>query len=260
MLGLADKTKVINLLKEVFEGNSSNAINILKDLFTQGIEAKYFLNDILEILSLINRKLSLGSIDNDKILPEEEINLINKISNGINVNDVGLFWQLTLKTIDDLRIVNDDEIALEMFVMQLLHIKGVNASLTKNSSDITTENPDHRKESSDDNENKDNNSLKTKSQLKNTDQLKSKIIEQPKIKNENLIKKNIQTFEDIVKLSNQENEIELKYDLERNVKLVSFSSGKIDISFNEKLNKNFIKILSEKLYSWTGEKMDNFTQ
>ena len=51
-----------------------------------------------------------------------------------------------------------------------------------------------------------------------------------------------------------EKEIELKYDLERNVKLVSFNRGKIDISFNEKLNKNFIKNLTEKLLSWTGER------
>ncbi len=64
----------------------------------------------------------------------------------------------------------------------------------------------------------------------------------------------INDFEDIVRLANQENEIELKYDLERNVKLVSFKSGTIDISFNEKLNKNFIKILTEKLYSWTGQR------
>ena len=55
-------------------------------------------------------------------------------------------------------------------------------------------------------------------------------------------------------MSNDEKEIQLKYDLERNVKLVSFNKGKIDISFNEKLNKNFIKILSEKLLNWTGER------
>ena len=48
--------------------------------------------------------------------------------------------------------------------------------------------------------------------------------------------------------------MELKYDLERNVKLVSFAVRKINISFNEKLNKNFIKILTEKLLKWTGER------
>ena len=64
----------------------------------------------------------------------------------------------------------------------------------------------------------------------------------------------ITSFQDLINLANKEKEIELKYDLERNVKLVSFNRGKIDISFNEKLNKNFIKNLTEKLLSWTGER------
>ena len=54
--------------------------------------------------------------------------------------------------------------------------------------------------------------------------------------------------------ANKEKEVELKFDLERNVKLVSFNKGKIDISFNEKLNQSFIKNLTEKLLLWTGER------
>ena len=68
------------------------------------------------------------------------------------------------------------------------------------------------------------------------------------------LKIEITSFQDLINLANKEKEIELKYDLERNVKLVSFNRGKIDISFNEKLNKNFIKNLTEKLLSWTGER------
>ena len=59
---------------------------------------------------------------------------------------------------------------------------------------------------------------------------------------------------DLIKLVDEKKEIELKYDLERNVNLVSFGRGKIDISFNEKLNKHFIKNLTEKLTSWTGDR------
>ena len=36
--------------------------------------------------------------------------------------------------------------------------------------------------------------------------------------------------------------------------LVKFSEGKIDISFNEKLDKNFVRNLSEKLLEWTGNR------
>ena len=42
--------------------------------------------------------------------------------------------------------------------------------------------------------------------------------------------------------------------MERNVKLVNFNKGKINICFNESLNKNFIKNLTEKLLKWTGER------
>ena len=45
--------------------------------------------------------------------------------------------------------------------------------------------------------------------------------------------------------------MKLKYELENNVNLVSFSNTNIEISFNDKLNKSFIKDLSQKLYDWT---------
>ncbi len=48
--------------------------------------------------------------------------------------------------------------------------------------------------------------------------------------------------------------MELKYDLERNVKLVRFEYGKIDINFNENLNRDFIKKLSQNLFQWTNKR------
>ena len=68
------------------------------------------------------------------------------------------------------------------------------------------------------------------------------------------MKTDISTFQNLIDKAESEKEIELKFDLERNVKLVNFKKGKIEISFNEKLNKNFIKNLSEKLLLWTGER------
>ena len=49
-------------------------------------------------------------------------------------------------------------------------------------------------------------------------------------------------------------EIELKYELENNVNLISFKNNNIEISFNDNLNKNFIKNLTTKLLNWTGER------
>ena len=89
--------------------------------------------------------------------------------------------------------------------------------------------------------------------MKSTNQVKTSPIKNlTKDNEENKIE--ITSFQDLIDQANNEKEIELKYDLERNVKLVSFNKGAIDISFNEKLNKNFIKTLTEKLLLWTGER------
>ena len=58
----------------------------------------------------------------------------------------------------------------------------------------------------------------------------------------------------MIEICNDKKEIKLKYELENNVNLVKFENLRIEISFNEKLDKNFIKDLTSRLYDWTGER------
>ena len=96
-------------------------------------------------------------------------------------------------------------------------------------------------------------STQVKNQLKNIDQIKKNPINNSPLEI-GKTKIEITSFQDLIDQANKEKEVELKFDLERNVKLVSFNRGKIDISFNEKLNQSFIKNLTEKLLLWTGER------
>ena len=75
-----------------------------------------------------------------------------------------------------------------------------------------------------------------------------------KIPTQNIGLKKVLSFEDLISLSSIKKEIQLKYDLENNVNLIKFSEGKIDISFNEKLDRNFVRNLSQKLLEWTGNR------
>ena len=84
-------------------------------------------NDILEILYLFSRRINLGSIEIDMTISENEVKLIDQFSKNIDMQDIGLFWQLTIKTIDDLRIVGNENLTLEMYIMQLVHLKNIDA-------------------------------------------------------------------------------------------------------------------------------------
>ena len=64
----------------------------------------------------------------------------------------------------------------------------------------------------------------------------------------------INSFDDLLEICSSKKEIKLKYELEKNVNLVSFEDQRIEISFNESLDKDFIKDLSLKLYEWTNNR------
>ena len=255
MLGLADKSKLIRLLGEVLNGKEMEALGHLKDLIDSGLDAKNFLNDILEILYLLSKRINLGPSDKDKSISESEDQMIDQISKNIDMQDIGLFWQLTIKTIEDLKIIGNENLTIEMYIMQLVHLKNIDDNEEPlNDQKIRAEKYENYLGKQIDQKTSDINvSKKTKDQLKSTNQIKTNPINNANGDKKNL-KLEITSFQDLINLANKEKEIELKYDLERNVKLVSFNRGKIDISFNEKLNKNFIKNLTDKLHQWTGER------
>ena len=256
MLGLADRIKLIQLFKQILEGNEKIALNTLKDLINDGLDAKNFLNDILEIIYLFSRRINLGSIEKDVTISEAETELLEQYSKNIDMQDIGLFWQLTLKTLDDLNLVGNENLTLEMYLMQLVHLKNIqnqknipldenhkNSNQNLKGSELSVE------------KNEKNFKGEVTNQLKNTDQIKMSPINKRNINTEDTNNKiNIRSFQELIDQATKHKEIELKYDLERNVKLVSFNRGKIEISFNENLNKNFIKTLTEKLLLWSGER------
>ena len=255
MLGLADKSKVILLFKEILDGKEKEALDRLHDLIENGLDAKNFLNDILEVLYLFGRRINLGPLNKDMSISETEVQMIDQYSKNVDMKDIGLFWQLTIKTIDDLKIVSNENLSLEMFIMQLLHLKNIDE--VKEMDDTLNVKPKTQEnlqgEKIEDKKVETSFTNKTKNQLKSTNQIKTSPLKSSKFQDEKQ-KIEITSFQNLIELANKYKEIELKYDLERNVKLVSFNKGKIDISFNEKLNKDFIKNLTEKLLEWTGER------
>ncbi len=256
MLGLADREKILSLFKEVLSGKEKESLRFLREMIDDGIDATNFLNDILEVLYLFSRRINLGAIEKDMTVSENEITLIDQYSKNIDMQDIGLFWQLTIKTMDDLRIVGNENLALEMFIMQLTHLKNIEDKKEHSTENFGDKEYKNQKNLIGENlkeESLENKINQIKNQMKNIDQVKKKPIKDI-ITNDVKANVEIRSFQDLIEKAVTEKEIELKYDLERNVKLVSFNRGKIDISFNEKLNQNFIKNLTEKLLIWTGER------
>jgi len=258
IFGFFDKSYLINLFKFLFKGDEKEVINIYRSIYNQGVEPKLFLNDFLEILYYIKNISSIKLDGKIFSLNDEEFIEIELISKEISPKTLLLFWQFTIKTLSELDIVSNQNLSMEMFLIRLLYLKEDRIVGGQDKVDFNNEKYSNNNigKTEQFNLNKDEDGLeiknKTISQIKNFSQEESSKPEK-KIESK-LINIEIKNFEELIKLCNEKKELKLKYELETNVSLVSFIDQRIEISFNENLDKDFVKELTFKLHEWTGQR------
>jgi len=264
MLGIADRSKILNLLSLIFQGEEKKSIENLRELVNEGMEPTNFLNDFLEMIYFIQQKKSLGNFNTNLSISESEQEMINSISDSVDVSTLIVFWQFILKAFEELSVVTNPILSLEMLIIRLIHLKDMpsyenvletlkksNLSQSEEENNIPIDINNKKRIIKEENEI----SKISKDQIKNTIQTKPILSSmEPKNLEKSIEKEKILSLEDLIALSSKKKEIQLKYDLEKNVSIIKFSEGKIDISLNEKLDKNFVRNLSEKLLEWTGNR------
>ncbi len=251
IFGFFDKSQLIDLFEFILKGDEIKVIEIYRKIYDQGVEPKIFINDFLELLYYFKNINSLTLESTNFTLNDQEFQKIKDLNKNLDPSVLILFWQFTISTLDELAIVSNQHLSMEMFLLRLIYLSSI--KLEKNT-DINSlsENPVIDKEIND--------QSKPINQIKNIYQEeKSKPEIHKEIKSEKKIF--IDSFEKLIQTCVDKKEIKLKYELEKNVNLVKFEKNIIEISFNENLDKNFVKELSSKLFEWTGERwMISFSQ
>ena len=249
IFGYFDKSQLINLFELILKGEEKKVIYIYRKIYDQGIEPKVFVNDFLEILYYFKNINSLSLEGTNFSLNDEEFSKIKDVSNQVDAEVLILFWQFTVSTLEELDIVSNQHLSIEMFLIRLMHLSSI--KLKKNTDqelkdEKVDDNTDHKEQEFD-------NNSRSVEQIKNIVQEEK---HKPEIKSEiKVIDKNlINSFDDLLDICTQKKEIKLKYELEKNVNLVKFERNRIEISFNDNLDKDFVKDLSSKLYEWTAER------
>ena len=256
IFGYFDKSYLIDLIKHLFAGKEDEVIKIYRTIYDKGVEPKVFLNDFLELLYYFKNISSIKYESTHFSLNDEDFNKIKTISKDISQQTLLLFWQFGIKAIDELEIVSNQNLSVEMFLIRLMYLtditrKNIEKNYPKDDLDLVETNNLQEKEIKQTDINFDVKN-KTISQIKNIHQREIKNIETKTKKKDILIE--INSFEKLIDICNNKKEIKLKYELETNVNLVSFEQKRIEISFNENLDKDFVKNLSNKLFEWTSDR------
>ena len=246
IFGYFDKSQLIDIFNLILQGEEKKVIEIYRKIYDQGIEPKIFISDFLELIYYFKNINSLTVESTNFSLNDEEYLKIKKISEKVDDQILILFWQFTIRTLDELDLVINQNLSIEMFLIRLIYLVSAQSKDFFLKDDLTK---------SIEKEN-------THSELKindPVDQIKNLTQEKkikPEVQSETKAKKqiSIKSFKNLLEVCSQNKEMKLKYELEKNVNLVSFEKNRIEISFNDNLDKNFVKELSIKLFEWTNER------
>ena len=249
IFGHFDKSKLIEMFKFVILGEEKKVIEIYRKIYDQGVEPKIFLNDFMELIYYLKNINSLTIEGTNFSLNDEEFLKIKELSKNLDNEVMILFWQFAIKTLDEIDLVANQNLSIEMFLVRMIYLSSLNNKNDINKIDLSK-------------------SLNVKVNEKDNisgfktdkiDQIKN-ITQEKKLKNEleteTKLKGNIEisSFDQLIETCVLKKEIRLKYELEKNVNLVSFEKNRIEISFNDKLDKNFVKEISLKLFEWTDQR------
>ena len=244
IFGYFDKSQLIDLFELILRGEEEKVIKIYRKIYDQGVEPKIFLNDFLELLYYFKNINSLTLESTNFSLNDEEFNKIKNISNQIQPDVLILFWQFSIKSLEELDIVSNQHLSIEMFLIRLMHL-----SSAKQVKQIDTKPKEENSTSK----------IEIKTETKIIDQIKN--ISQEEKKNPEIqtevkaeVKTQINSFDELIAICTTKRELKLKFELEKNVNLVKFEKNRIEISFNDSLDKDFVKDLSTKLFEWTKER------
>ena len=247
IFGYFDKSQLIDLFELILRGEETKVISIYRKIYDQGVEPKVFINDFLELLYYFKNINSLTLESTNFSLNDGEFSKIQDISNQVDTETLILFWQFTISSLEELDIVSNQHLSIEMFLIRLMHLSSIKFKKKTNF------NLDNEKLNNINIQKEIENTINTVDQIRNIAQEKKNKPE-AEIEVKTIDKNIINSFDDLLNFCLQKKEIKLKFELEKNVNLVKFDRNRIEISFNDNLDKDFVKDLSSKLFEWTNER------
>jgi DNA polymerase-3 subunit gamma/tau len=274
MLGLADRTRIIELFDALMRADVAAALKELRDQYDSGADPAMVLGDLAEFTHFVTRVKIVPSLADDVSLTEAERVRGRAFAAKLSMRILARTWQMLLKGIAEVEAAGRPIDAAEMVLVRIAY-----------AADLPT--PDEVVRTLGDARRADNSApssppsagaaeLRAQTRLEpaRTDQTRHEVsargvrgpvaaatsmstiapapVETPS-DNAGQIRA-VKSFADLIGLAAEKRDLSIKSALERDVRLVRFEDGTLEIALEAGARKTLIGELSKKLADWTGRR------
>ncbi|WP_395677409.1 DNA polymerase III subunit gamma/tau [Inquilinus sp.] len=122
MLGLADRSSVIDILEAAFAGEGPRMLEGLEAARRAGADPQSVLGDLLDFIHFVTRARMVPAVLEDPAVPEVERKRGGALAERISLPGLTRAWQTLLKGAGEVQSAPNPQAALEMVLIRLLYM------------------------------------------------------------------------------------------------------------------------------------------
>lgn len=244
MLGLADKSKIIDIFDSIAKGDIESSLAALKELYDSSADPVLVLNDLLEFSYIVTKLKIIPNLNPTGFIPENEYKRAKEIAEKLSMSYLTRCWQMLLKGLGEAKVAPNTFNAVEMILIRLAHLSELPspASIIKKLQNTPPTSPTGGGSGG---------SAKSYNTGASAHAYQSQPVPQNEPEGEPVAR--INNFEELVDLFKINKEPLLHSWLVSDASLISFKQGKLELSLTNEIPSDFPKRVSGHLRDWTGQ-------
>jgi DNA polymerase-3 subunit gamma/tau len=259
MLGLADRTRVIDLFEQLARGDIAAAFGEFREQYDTGADPIVVLSDLAEFVNFVTRVKVIPATADNVAFGETERRRARDFAAKMSMRVLSRMWQMLLKGIAEVQAATRPAAAAEMVLVRIAYVAdmptpdevirmieqngGGSPSITTNAAPSSAPPPSMASIPS-------LPRATSAPQLSARPQMAAPVSEaQPAP-----AARRIAGFPELVALAGEKRDLLTKAALEADVRLVRIEDGRLEVTLERSAARTLINDLSRKLEQWTGRR------
>ncbi|MGI9392048.1 MAG: DNA polymerase III subunit gamma/tau [Parvibaculales bacterium] len=236
MLGMADRSRIIDLLEVIMAGKLSEALEECAAQYQMGADPLAILCDLAELVHWVTRIKFIKKAGNDITVDEASRERGKKLASQLDVPTLARSWQILIKGYGEAQYAYNPFAAMEMVIIRMAHLSNAPS-------------PDELRRKL---ESAGASAVGAPAPVPSGGGARAIAPQTQAVPKASPDKKlEITSFQQVIALAERERNIELSHALKHEVHLVKFAPPMIELRLAEGAN-NIAHLLSRSLLNWTG--------
>jgi len=259
MLGLADRTRTIDLFEAVMRGDAAAALKELREQYDTGADPAVALADLAEFTHFVTRLKVVPSVAEDVSIAEVERTRGRGFAERLSLRVLSRAWQMLLKGIAEVEEAGRPLAAAEMVLVRIAYAAdlptpdevirslggGEGGGQSPGSVSAQGNGPSARRIDA---------PRAESMRMAPRSALATQPIGQPAPPSAEAQALVVSRFEDLIALATQKRDLGVKTALERDVRLVRCEDGRLEVKLEKSASSTLVNDLARKLSQWTNRR------